>query len=68
LTGFGVLRRPPTGTMEIGLYPRVIVVQHFVERTDADPFIDKDRDAITDRKQGVEVMRDHKYGQAEARP
>src|SRR5215472_13518457 len=61
-------RRPSARTMEVGSDPRMLVLQHLLERTDPNLLVDQNGHPIADRKQGVEIVRHHEYRQAEATP
>src|SRR5947209_13354045 len=56
----------PPGSVKILLYPRMIQSQEFRYRADAEHMlVGKDRDAVADRVQRVEVVGDQEHGKAE---
>ena len=53
-------------TVEIGLEPRVVGKQELADRTGGDDLLmPEHRDPVADRKQAVEIVRDHEDGQAQ---
>ena len=53
-------------TVEIGLEPRIVGKQELADRTGGDNlFMPKHRDPVADRKQAVEIVRDHEHSEAE---
>ena len=46
----------------------MIVLQQLLQGPDAKLLVDQHGDAIADRKQTVEIVRDHEYGKAQAAP
>ena len=68
MLGFGEQSGSPARAVEIGFDPRVIVLKHLFQRSDADLLIDQNRNAIADRKQRVEVMGYHEHRQAQTAP
>src|SRR6266446_7862066 len=68
MLGFGKQSSSPARAVEIGLDPRMVVLQHLFQRADADLLIDQNRNAIADRKQRVEVMGYHEYREAQTAP
>ena len=46
----------------------MIVLQQLLQGPDAKLLVDQHGDAIADRKQAVEIVGDHEYGEAQAAP
>src|SRR6516164_9544644 len=63
---FAVLRRSSATTVEIGMNPRMVVLEQLFQCADANLFVDQHRDPIANREKAVEVMGHHEYGQTEA--
>src|ERR1700730_11507074 len=68
MLGFGEQSGSPARAVEIGLDPRMFVLQHLFQRADADLLIYQNRNAIADCKQRVEIMGYHEYRQAQTAP
>src|SRR5579862_1061354 len=60
------LRGATAGAREVAFNPRIGILQHLIERTDLEPSIDEDGDAIGEREDAVEIMRDEEDSEAKA--
>src|ERR1700730_15452935 len=68
LLAFGEQSGSPARAVEIGLDPRMFVLQHLFQRADSDLLPYQNRNAIEDYKQRVEIIGYDKYRQAQTAP
>src|SRR5437660_7911271 len=68
MSGLRELGGSAARTVEIRLYPRMIVLQHLVQRAHAQLLVDKNRNPVAYGKQCVEVVGHHEYREAQTAP
>src|ERR1700730_11514436 len=61
------LNLPPAFAAEVGSKPRMVGREHGLDRTGSDDAaLGKNRDAVTDRVQAVEIVGDHENAQSQS--
>ena len=57
--------RPGAGSVKVFAYPGIIVLQQPRQRVGDHAAVDDDTDAVARAEQGIEVVGDHDYGEAQ---